>query len=132
LRVGAVTHAVGDGPVDLVGLGEQVRAAIVNAALDGLSQAAAAGAVIGGHDVLELALRDGRVVEMIVAKDASERTVADLREAAGPEVPFTVLPIDRMGLGTRVGRGARAALGVLSSRAASHLVRQLRRLRVLG
>jgi len=109
-----------------------LMAAIQQAALDGVSMAAAAGALVGGKDALELALREGRIVEIVVANDASLRTIKELRHVSGEEMLFTVVPLDRDRLGERIGRGARAALGVTASRAASHLRRQLRRLRALG
>ena len=119
------------GKIAKAALLEQLMARTREALLDGLSMAAAAGALIGGHDVLEQALREQRVDEVVIAEDASPRTVDDLRRIA-PDVPFTVLPIGRDALGERVGRGARAALGVTPSRSAIHLRRQLRRLRLLG
>ena len=119
-------------PVVPGGLLILVRAAVETSVLDGLSMAAASGALVGGHDVLEAALRSGQVVEVAVASDASERTIASLRAAVGHEIPFTVVAVDREKLGARVGRGARAALGVVSSRATLGLRTQLRRLRALS
>lgn len=109
-----------------------LRRAAERALPDGVSMAAAAGAVVGGHDALVRAIQAGEVVEVLVASDAAERTVRGLRAAAGPELPFTSVPLDAATLGARTGRGARAALGVRPSRAANHLRRQLRRLRDLG
>ena len=114
------------------GLGVAIREAVIRSALDGLSMAAAAGALVGGHDLLEDALANGRISEVVVAVDASERTIADLRKAAGESVAFVRLPLDREALGARVGRGPRAALGVGASRATHHLRMQLRRLLDLG
>ena len=119
-------------PAEVHGIREGLLGAVVEAMLDGLSMAAAAGALIGGQDVLEQALRENRIVEVLVANDASMRTVASLRTAADAAVAFSVVPLGRDALGARVGRGSRAALGVTASRAASHLSRQLRRLRALG
>lgn len=108
-----------------------VREAVWAALLDGLSLAAAAGGLVGGHDQLELALRDGRIVELIQASDAAERTVRSIGASAG-DLPVTILPLDREGLGARVGRGALAVVGVLPVPATAHLCRQLRRWRGLG
>lgn len=119
-------------PVPAPDIGAQVRAAVDAALLDGLSMAAAAGALVGGNDQLTAAIAEGRILEIVVASDAAVRTVEGLVQAAGPTVPFTTVPLDRVSLGKRVGRGPRAALGVTSSRAATHLRRQLRRLRALG
>ncbi len=105
---------------------------VQQAALDGISMAAAAGALVGGKDALEQAIRENRVMEIVVASDASPRTLKEIRHVSGDTMLFTGVPLDREHLGERIGRGARAALGVTASRAASHLRRQLRRLRALG
>lgn len=118
--------------VDPTGVPERVRGAVQRALRDGLSQAAAGGALVGGHDLLEEALRAGRVEEVVVASDAAERTIESLRRAAGPDIPFTELALDRDTLGGQVGRGPLAAVGVLPSTASAHLGRQLRRARDLG
>jgi predicted RNA-binding protein YlxR (DUF448 family) len=118
--------------VDASGLLAAIRGQVEAAVLDGLSLAAAAGALFGGHDVLSQAIREGRVVEIVVASDASVRTLSELRAIAGEEMAFTPVPLGKEALGNRIGRGARAALGVAASRAASHLRRQLHRLRSLG
>lgn len=128
---GIVGHALDGGKIRRP-LREQMTELALAGVLDGLSLAAAAGALIGGHDMLLAAIADGTIVTIILAEDASPRTVEDLRRAAGDAIPFTVVAIGRDALGGRIGRGARAAVGVTSSRAASHLRAQLRRLRSLG
>ncbi len=130
-RRGLLSRAL-DASVDATSLLERVRAAVESSALDGLSMAAAAGALVGGHDLLEGALRSGEVVEVVVASDASERTIDSLRSSAREGMAFTRVSLGREKLGARVGRGDRAALGILPSRAASPLRRQLRRLRALS
>lgn len=120
------------GKVDASDLLERMRAIVLQSALDGLSQAAAAGALVGGHDALARELEAGRILMLVQAEDASERTVASLQAAAGDNVPMVILPLGRNDLGARIGRGPRAALGVAPSRAARHLRLQLRRLRQLG
>lgn len=114
---------------DLVGL---IRQAVLRQVLDALSLAAASGSLVGGRDVLEKALTEGRVVAVVVASDASERTLRELKRVAHEGVDFTPLPLDREALGERVGRGSRAALGILATRASTSLRRGLRRLRDLG
>jgi len=109
----------------------QLREHVERALLDGLSMAAAAGALVGGRDLLEQALREGLVVEVAIASDAADRTIGALRQVAAEDVEFTELPIDREALGHRIGKGARAAVGIRRSRATEHLRRQLRRLRML-
>lgn len=125
-----LARALGE-PTDASGLDARLRDAVLRAVLDGLSLARAGGGLVGGHDAIEAAARDGRVVELVVASDASERTVADLR-AAGPDLAATVVPLDREALGARVGTAPRAALGVTSAPSATHLRRQLHRFRALG
>ena len=82
--------------------------------------------------MLEKALRDERVAHVLTATDAAERTIEALRAVAGDDVPFTEIPLGRVDLGLRVGKGARAAIGVTHSRAALHALRSLRRLHGLG
>lgn len=130
-RPGMLRRALGAQP-DVGTLEADLRARVLGATLDGLSQAAAAGALVGGRDLLEKALAEGRVLEVVIASDAAPRTIEGLRRAADAEVPFIPVPLGREELGRRVGRGARAALGVLGSRASAHLRRQLHRLQTLG
>jgi hypothetical protein len=108
------------------------RGFTTRSALDGLSQAQAAGALVGGRDLLTRAIREGRIEHVVVAENASERTIQELEGAAPDGLMFTRLPLDTGDLGSQVGKGPRAALGVRRSRAAAHLIRQLRRLRDLG
>jgi len=117
---------------DTTSLLSDLRARISTATMDGVSMAAAAGALVGGRDLLEKALREERVLHVLTANDAAERTLDALRAAAQEDVAFTEIPLGRADLGLRVGKGARAALGVTRSRAASHLLRSLRRLHQLG
>jgi ribosomal protein L7Ae-like RNA K-turn-binding protein len=119
------------GRVDASGLAAALRQRVLDAVLDGLSLASAAGQVVGGHDAVELAIRDGRVAELVVASDASGRTVADVvRGAEG--LPTTVLPLDKERLGARIGHPPRAVVGIVASPAFRHLREQLHRLRSLG
>lgn len=129
-RRGVLSRAL-RGPVDAGALSDQVRNAVLRACADGLSMAAAGGALVGGHDALSRALEDGSVVDVVVAEDASERTVASLRKAAG-DLSFTSMPLTREALGAKVGSAPRAAVGVRLDHASTHLRRQLRRLRDLG
>ena len=103
----------------------------MRAASDGLSQAAAAGALIGGHEKLKVAIAKGDILHVVTASDASSRTLEALRIVA-VDIPFTELPVDRVAMGAKVGKGARAALGIRRSRSASHLLTQLHRLSKLG
>ena len=119
------------GPVAVDALHERLVDAVVRAATDGLSLAAAAGALVSGHDALERALTAGQVAVIAVASDASERTLQDLQQAAREDTSFVTVPLDRAALGHRIGCGPRAAVGVGPSKAAAHLRQQLRRLRQL-
>lgn len=112
---------------------QQFTEALQRAIEDGLSMASAAGALVGGRAMLVDALQHRAILGVVVAHDASERTLQDLREAAHEGVPFTTLNfLSTAELGARTGKGMRAAVGIRSSRAAHHLLRQLRTLRALG
>lgn len=118
--------------VECADLRERLLARLRGAALEGLSMASASGSLVGGHDRLTAALRSEQVRWVVLAGDAAERTVRSLRSAADPAVEFVQLDIGRDALGERLGRGSRAAVGVLSTRGAAYLRRQLHRLRDLG
>ena len=126
-----LVRALGVKPQTL-GFFDMFRDFTTRSALDGLSQAQAAGALVGGRDLLTRALRDGRIEHVVVAENASARSIQELEGAAPEGLRFTRLPLDTGALGSQVGKGPRAALGVRRSRAASHLIRQLRRLGDLG
>jgi hypothetical protein len=96
-----------------------------NAILAELSRVAASGQAVGGHDKLAAVLREGRIACVFVAHDAASGTMASLRRAAGPSLPFHPLGLDKDALGTRVGQPARAAVGVPSSRASAVLEKWL-------
>lgn len=117
--------------VDTSGLERALTDVVLGAVLDGLSLASRAGMLIGGHDALEIAMRDGRISELITADDAADRTIADLARAFGDH-PVTRLPVDKDELGRRVGQPPRAAVGLVAGRPFEHLREQLRRLRSLG
>jgi len=107
---------------------ESLRAQLGVALLDGLSLASAGGALVGGADQLLAALREGTIAELVLASDAAERTLRNLRDA-GPDVPTTVIELSREALGARIGTAPRAAVGITGASAAAHLLRTLRRLR---
>lgn len=124
--------ALDHGPVRAAGLSDQLCNALLRQVADGLSLAARAGAVIGGSDVVQQALADGRIGDLVFASDASARTVQEVLRSAGEPVVVTVLPFDKGELGARVGQPPRAVVGIVSSSAFRHLREQLRRLRGLG
>lgn len=119
------------GPREVEGLEQRLVEAVLRAVLDGLSLASAGGVLIGGHDTVELGLRSGRVVEVLFAADAAERTMADVGRAAG-DCPITRLPLDKEALGARVGQAPRAVVALVGASGFRHLREQLRRLRSLG
>lgn len=119
-------------PARTVGLVDQLRAAILRQVLDGLSLAAAAGALIGGFDVVQQALDDGTVGELLVANDAADRTVREVLHGREEQVALTVLPLDKVQLGARIGQPPRAVVAILAVPAFRHLREQLRRLRSVG
>ncbi|MEQ1570433.1 MAG: DUF448 domain-containing protein [Myxococcota bacterium] len=124
-----LSHAL-KAPADPAGLRARVHALVLASVYDGLSLASRAGALIGGHDAVEFAIRDGRVAELVVASDAAERTVRDL--ARDPSMPITSVPLSKDDLGARIGQPPRAVVGIVASPAFRHLREQLRRLRSLG
>lgn len=126
-----IKRQIGAAP-DIEAIRSSLRSSVIAACADGLSIAQAGGALAAGFDVLRHALGQDRVDVVLVASDASERTIGRLRDVAGERVVFVVGPWTRADLGARTGRGARAAVGVLRSSSAKHLSRQLRRLRLLG
>lgn len=119
-------------PVETDGLEEQLRALVRRALEDGLSQAAASGLLVSGHDALVEALEAGRVSDLVLARDAAERTARQLEARAGVDVTVLRVHLDTVELGDRIGKPARAAAGVLAGSGSRHLRRQLRRLRDLG
>ena len=129
---GRLARALHVDAVDSASLEADLNGAVLRALGDGLSLAAAGGALIAGFEVLSQALAAGDVSEVALASDAALRTERELRRAAREGVGFTVVPFDRDALGARVGKAPLAAIGVLPGGATVHLRRQLRRLRDLG
>lgn len=129
-RHGALASALGV-DVDPDALRAEIVAAIGRSALDGLSIAAAAGALIGGQERLVEALLSGRVDLVALASDASERTADRIREAA-EEAEVVITPWSADALGARVGRGALAAVGLTTVGATRSARRWLRRLSAVG
>ena len=120
------------GPVRADDLEVRVHDAVLAAMRDGLSLAAAGGGLVGGHDALVHAMREGRVQQVAVASDVAQRTRAALEAAAGGDVTLIDVPLDREALGAQIGASTRAAVGVLPVPATAHLRRQLQRLSRLG
>jgi len=131
-KPGMLKRAMRGVPTGMADLRPRIEEALRRAIGDGFSLAAAAGALIGGAERLGQAIQKGQVVWVAVASDAADRTIDTLKRGAPEQVRFVKVPFTRAELGGVTGRGPRAALGVSSSRAATHLRLQLRRLRSLG
>lgn len=99
------------------------------AVLDLLSLAARAGLLITGADAVEDARKRAAVVAILFASDTSSSTESGVRGDSA--VPSWRLPWDANSLGARIGKGARAVLGLRSGSVAPELLRQLRRMEKL-
>lgn len=108
------------------GLLARVRASNLRAVLDMMSLAARAGCLWSGADAVRDAL-SADVVGLVVASDASERSVADVT-GRRPDLPVFVLPLDREELGRRIGKGPRAVVAVGRGATSGALMRELRRM----
>jgi len=131
-RPAALRRALKAPGIELSSLDVAIRGAVVRASLDALALCARSGSLVGGHDALVRALRDGKVIAVAIANDAAPRTIKDLRAAMGREVPFVEIPLTRDALGQQIGRGPRAAVGAIPSAGGQYLRDQLRRLTELG
>ncbi|MEO0600281.1 MAG: DUF448 domain-containing protein [Myxococcota bacterium] len=121
--------------VDASRLAEQLQEAVQNALFHGLSLAAAGGGLVVGFDRLSFAIVEGRVQDVLVAKDASPRTVQALTrvlESNGSDQVPLPIPWTREAIGTQIGQGACAVLGVVAMPATDYLRAQLQRFRDLG
>ncbi len=94
-----------------------------------LPLAARSGLVASGAQ--RLAAASGELVVLVVAEDASERSVASLTALAN-ELPAFRIPLGRSALGALVGKGPRAALGVRRGARGEALLSELRRYSSLG
>lgn len=131
-RGGAVAKALGGATVDAEAIVSSLRDHVQRGVADGISMAAAGGALVRGRERLMSALMQERVRFVATASDAAPRTLDALQGAAGEEVTFVAVPWTAAELGARIGRGPIAAVGATSARPAAHLRRQLRRLQWLG
>lgn len=121
--------------VEVGPLQEQVRQAVERALFHGLSLAAAGGGLVNGFDRLVAAIQEGRVVEVLVASDAASRTVERLTRIVAevtPEREPIRIPWTRLEIGTQIGQGSCAVLGVAPMAATEYLRAQLQRFQDLG
>lgn len=129
-KKGLVEHEL-DAKLDVDAVIASIRAHVEQGVKDGLTMAAAAGALVVGRDRLLTAIQADSIVLVGVSSDAADRTVEDVTEAGqGPTI--VRLPWTSEALGAIVGRKPIAAFGAPSSRPGSWLRRQLRRLSALG
>jgi ribosomal protein L7Ae-like RNA K-turn-binding protein len=105
---------------------DEVRAAV----RWGLGGAAASGLVVSGAHQLDEAVRAGRVAGLVVATDASMRSVISVRDQV-PHVPIADVALDRARLGACIGRGPRALVALVPARATTPLCAWLRTLQDL-
>jgi uncharacterized protein len=130
-KAGPLARALKHEGLRTAGLLDAVRAANLAQTLDLLSLAARSGRLASGAEQVEAAARGGELVAFVLASDASERSVEAARGGAR-EVPAFTVPLDRDDLGTRIGKGPRAVLGVRAGGPSKALLDQLRRMVRLG
>ncbi len=121
--------------VDASGLAAKVREAVRNAMFHGFSLAAAGGGLVVGFERLVTAIVEGRVQDVLVAEDTASRTVQALGrviEENRPEHPALTIPWTRENVGTQIGQGPCAVIGVVAVPATDYLRAQLQRFRDLG
>jgi predicted RNA-binding protein YlxR (DUF448 family) len=111
------------------GLLARVRAANERAVGELLSLSARAGALASGGDQVEGAVRAGALLGLLIASDASAKTVEAAVGATG--LPTWTAPWDRETLGRRIGKGPRAIVGLRPAGVTRALVDQLRRMHEL-
>lgn len=126
-RPGALLRALELPEGRVEGLLDQARASNLRAVLDLLSLSARAGCLKSGGDAVADVVADPRLLGFVLAEDASPRSV-DAAVGGRPEVERWVLPLDRVALGHRIGKGPRAVVAVLTGGPSKALVRELRRM----
>jgi len=121
--------------VDASELAAQIRQSVETALFHGLSLAAAGGGLVVGIERLSHAIREGRVTDVMVARDAATRTVQSLQRVLDDTESEQVrlpIPWSREAIGTQIGQGPCAVLGVVPMPATDYLRAQLQRFRELG
>ena len=119
-------------PIDSEQLESTLRTWLEAGVLDALSRVAAAGQLVGGHDVLQDAFTRGEVHSVLVASDAASRTLRSLQRGAPEGIAFHVVAVDNEALASRVGRATLAAAGIPDTPAAAPLLRRLAMLKALN
>ena len=85
-----------------------------------------------GHDALVESLDRGDVGRVVLAADASERTIKSVKRAAGGHLNCVPVPLTKERLGHQVGQGLLSAVGVCDRPAASLLNQRLQQWSELG
>jgi ribosomal protein L30E len=125
-------HRAFKGNVNSSDLLEHVETVLMKKILDSLSLAAASGSLAGGHEQILEAILQNKIRALVLANNIADRTRSRLLEKLNPSISVFELPITSAELGFRVGKGPRAALGILASAGARGLIYQLRRRHQLG
>lgn len=126
-RPGLIAKALKVESVVVRGLRAQVQAAAQAKVLQLLPLASRAGLVAGGAEQLEAAVRSGEVVALLVANDAADASVEKIASLI-PHVKPVVLPLTCNELGQRIGKGARALIGLRSGSVTRAIMKQLPRM----
>ena len=95
--------------------------------IDGLSIAAAGGGVIGGFERLIEAMVRQEVRVVVLADDASPRTVRSINIRVGELIRCAKVGLTKSELGALVGQPHRAAIGLLDVGSAHYALSQLQR-----
>lgn len=116
-----------EGACDVTGLLDRVRAANERVVGELLSLSARAGALASGGEQVQAAVRAGEVLGLVVASDASPQS---LEAAVGSRADLAIwrVPWDREALGHRIGKGARAIVGLRPAAPTRALADQLRKM----
>ncbi|MSP54423.1 MAG: DUF448 domain-containing protein [Myxococcales bacterium] len=116
--------------IDTTALLERALALAEARVLDFLSLSARSGRLASGGEGATVAVRAGEAVALLVATDASETSLSDIRGAR--EIPVFVLPLDKEALGRRIGKGLRSVIALRGGGPAIDLVLWLKRREALS
>jgi predicted RNA-binding protein YlxR (DUF448 family)/ribosomal protein L30E len=121
-------------PLHVDAVVEEIRLFTRRVAGERLGLGAKTGTLVYGHDAVIQALAAGKVLTVVFAADAAERTQDSVRGAAAARSNVRVLsvPWSAAEVGALTGRGLIAVFGVAGSSLTATLVSVLRRLSDLG
>lgn len=113
-------------PADLIDMVGRLLRARLEAQL-GLAKKASLAVL--GEEAVSLSLRSKKLDLILVARDASARTAADLRHSADRSgTAIADLPLDASMIGTALGRNNTVYLGIVAGKMAKSLMRDCARL----